>query len=97
MGKFLKKFNGVHLKKLLDIQRKGFNDLHMMNEHMNEENKKSILCYCKALGFCPGDCVQILSTGNKLSMDSSLFSMTRRPANCSVPTYVNQLAISASH
>ena len=56
MGIFLKKFNSVHLNKLLNIQEKGFKDLPMMNKHMDKENKTSVLCYRKALGFCPGNC-----------------------------------------
>ena len=35
MGPFIKKFNCIHLNKLLDIQGKGFKDPPMMNEHMD--------------------------------------------------------------
>ena len=54
MGKFLKKFNGVYLNKLLNIQGRGFKDLPIINEHMGDKNEKCILCYRKVLGFFPG-------------------------------------------
>ena len=47
----VKKFNGVHLNKLLGCQRKGFKDLPVMNDHKDDENEKYILCHRKALGF----------------------------------------------
>ena len=53
MEKFVRKFKGVHLNKLLNIQGKGFKDLPIMNEHMDKKNEKCILCYQKALGYPP--------------------------------------------
>ena len=41
MGPFIKKFNGIHLNKLLDIQGKESNDLPMMPEHRDEEKKRA--------------------------------------------------------
>ena len=55
MEYFIKKFNGVHLNKLLDIQGKDFKNLLTMPNHMDDNNKKSLLCYQKALGACPGN------------------------------------------
>ena len=43
--KSVKKFNSVYLNKLLECQGEGFKDLPIMNEHMDNEKKKSILCY----------------------------------------------------
>ena len=56
MEPFIRKFNGVHLNKILDIQNKDFKNLHTLPKHMDENNKKSLLCYQKALGACPGNC-----------------------------------------
>ena len=56
MEQFIKKFNEVHLNKLLDIQEKDFKNLPTMPEQMDEDNKKSLLCYQKAPGACPGNC-----------------------------------------
>ena len=55
MEHFIKKFNGVHLNKLLDIQGKDFNNLPTIPEHMDENNEESIMCYRKALGTCRGN------------------------------------------
>ena len=55
MGPFLTRFNRVHLNKILDIQGKDFKDLSTMHKHMDAKTNKSILCYHKALGFCPGN------------------------------------------
>ena len=55
MGLFINKINRVHLNNILDIQNKDFKDLPMMPKHIDNRNKKSVLCYRKALGFCPGN------------------------------------------
>ena len=43
MGPFIKKFNSIHLNKILDIQNKDFKDLPMMPKHTDKENEKSVL------------------------------------------------------
>ena len=55
MEPFIKKFNGVYLNKLLDIQGKDYKNLPTMPEHMDGNNERSVLCYQKALGACPGN------------------------------------------
>ena len=55
MGPFLAIFNGVHLNKLLNVQGKDFANLPTMPKHMGTTTNKSLMYYCKALGFCPGN------------------------------------------
>ena len=55
MEPFIRKFNGVHLNKFLEIQGKDFKILPTMPKHMDEDNERSVLCYRKALGTCPGN------------------------------------------
>ena len=45
MESFVKKLNGVHLNKVLDIQEKDFKNLPVLNEHMDERNERFVLCY----------------------------------------------------
>ena len=54
MENFVRKFNGFHLNKLLNIQEKGFKDIPIMNKHMDKKNEKCIMGYRNALWFFPG-------------------------------------------
>ena len=55
MGDFIKRFNGVHLNKILDIQGKDITCLPTMPEHLDATTGKSTLSYHKLMaGYCPG-------------------------------------------
>ena len=53
MGDFIKRFNGVHLNRILDVQGKDITCLPTMPEHLDHTGK-STLCYRKIAGYCPG-------------------------------------------
>ena len=53
MGPFIKKLNGVHINKLLDIRGKGLNNLPMIPEHIEEENGKNLPVIPQGTRFLP--------------------------------------------
>jgi len=52
MGEFIKRFNGVHLNKILEVQGKDVTRLPTMPGHVHTVTGKSALCYQKLAGHC---------------------------------------------